>query len=255
MISTVDPEARHAHKTRERRQDGFKAHLVVEPDTGLITAGGVTKATGPDNSDAAVGAGCWPPTPPSPGPDEPTGRTIERSRAVGLEVLGDSAYGTGDALAALHDAGHTPMIKPWPPRPAVEGGFTIDDFTVDEDAGTVTCPNQVTRPISSNRNGHLRRRLRRLPAPGPLHHLPRPDAAHPASRHDALQRAHRARASTPAFQTVYRRHRPMVERSIAWLDPRQPAGALPRRRPRTTPGWSPRRRDQPPTPPRPRPPP
>ena len=38
VISTVDPDARHAHKTRERRQDGFKAHLVVEPDTGLTTA-------------------------------------------------------------------------------------------------------------------------------------------------------------------------------------------------------------------------
>jgi hypothetical protein len=35
MVSTVDPEARHAHKTREHRQDGFKAHIVVEPDTGL----------------------------------------------------------------------------------------------------------------------------------------------------------------------------------------------------------------------------
>ena len=56
VISTVDPEARHAHKTRERRQDGFKAHLVVEPDTGLTTARSVTKANGPDNSDATVGA-------------------------------------------------------------------------------------------------------------------------------------------------------------------------------------------------------
>lgn len=32
MISTVDPEARHAHKTQERCQDGFKAHIVIEPD-------------------------------------------------------------------------------------------------------------------------------------------------------------------------------------------------------------------------------
>ena len=55
MISTVDPDTRHAHKTRERRQDGFKAHVVVEPDTGLITNTGLTKATGPDNSDATVG--------------------------------------------------------------------------------------------------------------------------------------------------------------------------------------------------------
>jgi hypothetical protein len=47
-------------------------------------------------------------------------------------VLADSAYGTGDALAALHAVGHTPVIKPWPLRSAVPGGFTIDDFPVDE---------------------------------------------------------------------------------------------------------------------------
>ena len=56
VISTVDPDARHAHKTRERRQDGFKAHLVVEPDTGLTTVCELTKTNGPANSDAAVGA-------------------------------------------------------------------------------------------------------------------------------------------------------------------------------------------------------
>ena len=56
VISTVDPDTRHAHKTGERRQDGFKAHVVVEPDTGLTTAVRLTKADGTDNSDAAVGA-------------------------------------------------------------------------------------------------------------------------------------------------------------------------------------------------------
>ena len=51
VISTVDPDARHAHKTRERRQDGFKAHLVVEPDTGLTTVCALTKTNGSENSD------------------------------------------------------------------------------------------------------------------------------------------------------------------------------------------------------------
>ena len=55
VISTVDPEARHAHKTRARRQDGYKAHVVVEPDTGIVTDTALTLASGPDNSDAAVG--------------------------------------------------------------------------------------------------------------------------------------------------------------------------------------------------------
>ena len=35
--------------------------------------------------------------------------------------------------------------------------------------------------------------------------------------HHQLQREHRARAEHPDFQAVYRQHRPMVERSIAWL--------------------------------------
>ena len=35
--------------------------------------------------------------------------------------------------------------------------------------------------------------------------------------HDGLQRAHRTRAADPDFQAAYRRHRPMIERNIAWL--------------------------------------
>lgn len=66
VISTVDPDARHAHKTRERRQDGFKAHVVVEPDTGLTTVVALTKASGPENSDANVEPNWWSPTRPSP---------------------------------------------------------------------------------------------------------------------------------------------------------------------------------------------
>ncbi|MDT0354139.1 IS5/IS1182 family transposase, partial [Pseudonocardia sp. DSM 45834] len=48
VISTVDPEARHAHKTRAHHQDGYKAHVKVEPDTGLITGCALTPASGPE---------------------------------------------------------------------------------------------------------------------------------------------------------------------------------------------------------------
>ena len=37
VISTVDPDTRHVHKSLARRQDGFKGHLAIEPDTGIIT--------------------------------------------------------------------------------------------------------------------------------------------------------------------------------------------------------------------------
>jgi hypothetical protein len=211
VISTVDPDARHAHKTQHRRQDGFKAHIVIEPDTGLITQTELSKASGPDNSDATVGARLvsTDPTIDLPQPEQ-------AEQGSGLEVLGDSAYGSGEALDRLQKAGHTPIIKPLPLRPAVEGGFTAEDFTVDEDARTVTCPNGLTRTMTKNRtvtfgvackNCPLRARCTTAKTGRSLLiHI-----------HDKLQRAHRERAKGPAFQTVYRRHRPMVERSIAWL--------------------------------------
>jgi hypothetical protein len=201
VISTVDPDARHAHKTVSRRTDGFTAHVVVEPDTGLITNTRLTPAAGTNNTDAAVGMQLL----------------AEDTTVAGpTEVLGDSAYGTGDALATLQEAGHTAVIKPWPVKPAVPGGFTADDFAVDEAAGTATCPHGVTRPISRTRAVTFGAACRGCPlrqrctnaADGRTLHL------HPQ---DALQRRHRARAAHPDFQATYRRHRPMVERSLAWL--------------------------------------
>ena len=37
VISTVDPEARHGHKTQARSFDGYKGHVAIDPDTEIIT--------------------------------------------------------------------------------------------------------------------------------------------------------------------------------------------------------------------------
>ena len=203
VISTVDPEARHAHKTVHRRQDGFKAHVAIEPDTGIITDCALTKASGTaadgsSVSEATVGLGLL------DGEPEP------------VTVLGDSAYGSGEFRHELATRGHTDRAKPAPTRSAVPDGFTVDDFTVDHTAGTATCPNGVTRKIS--RTGvatfkaactgcPLRARCTRSRTGKSLKIRP----------HDALQRAARQAARDPNWLAEYRRHRPMVERSIAWL--------------------------------------
>ena len=44
LISTVDVEARHGHKSRARTFDGYKTHLNVDPDDELITNVAVTAA-------------------------------------------------------------------------------------------------------------------------------------------------------------------------------------------------------------------
>jgi len=201
VISTVDPDARHAHKTVHRRTDGFTAHVVVEPDTGLITATRLTAAAGTANSEATVGIELL------------TGDVTIRGP---VQVLGDSAYGTGQALAAVDRAGHTAVIKPWPLRPAIPGGFTLDDFTVDEAAGTVTCPHGITRPITVTRNAVFGAACRGCPLRARCTTAARGRTLQ-LHEHDALQRAHRARAADPEFQATYRRHRPMVERSLAWV--------------------------------------
>jgi IS5 family transposase len=207
VISVVDPHTRHAHKTVERRQDGFKAHLAVEPETGIVTGCELTQAAGVEAADGATGIRLL-----------DADDTIASPHRGGepVQVLGDSAYGTGDALAAITGAGHLPLVKPWVLRSAVPGGFTLDDFTVDQIAGTVTCPAGLTRTITAKRNVTFGAGCTGCPlrAQCTTAAAGRKLVLH---EHHQLQREHRQRAQDPAWQAAYRQHRPMVERSIAWL--------------------------------------
>jgi hypothetical protein len=194
VLSTVDPEARHTRKTNADKRDGYKAHIAAEPETGLVTECALTAATAPDG---------------------PTGVKLLAAEPPGLEVLGDTHYGSGETRAALHAAGHTQTIKPIPLHSAVPGGFTVHDFRVDRQAGMVRCPAGMTAPISSGRASFARH------CPGcPLRRRcttakrGRTLRLHP---HEEELRAARRRAVTRSFQESYRRWRPMVERSIAWL--------------------------------------
>jgi IS5 family transposase len=198
VISIVDPDTRHVHKSWSRRQDGFKAHLAVEPDTGLITECALTKANGSHNHEAAVGLQLL------DAEDEP------------VTVSADSAYGTGEFRAELSGRGHIDRVKPAPARGAIPSGFTVDDFTVDHDNRTVTCPNGLPRPIShigyvtfgaACTGCPLRARCTRS----------RTGKSLTIRRHDARQRAARQAARDPDWLAEYRRHRPMIERTIAWL--------------------------------------
>jgi hypothetical protein len=195
VISVIDPQARHTRKTNSDKRDGYKGHLAVEPETGLVTACALTAANLPDG---------------------PTGLGLLAGEAPGLEVLGDSAYGAGETRAALRAAGHTQTIKPLPLSSAVPGGFTLHDFRIDRQAGVVRCPVGATAPISSSGRASFARHcpgcpLRRRCTTAKGGRILR---LHP---HEDELRAARRWATTRSFQASYRRWRPMVERSIAWL--------------------------------------
>ena len=50
VISTVDPDARHGHKSSARGFDGYKGHAAVDPDSEIITATTVTPGNAGDAS-------------------------------------------------------------------------------------------------------------------------------------------------------------------------------------------------------------
>jgi hypothetical protein len=203
MVSVTDPEARHVHKNRARHQDGFKAHVAFEPEAGLFTAVELTGGTGPDGHEAAVAARLL------AGEQEP------------VTILGDSAYGTGELRRHLQDAGHSAVIKPPPLRQAVAGGFTVDDFTVDDQAGTAACPAGHTVTLGRpNADGARLAQFKALCRDCPLRQrcttskTGRVLNVHPQR---ALLAAARRAAADPAWKDEYRRWRPPVERAIAWL--------------------------------------
>jgi hypothetical protein len=171
--------------------------VTAEPGTGILTDEQLTKAAGEQNSDAAV-----------------AGQMIARETEP-AEVYGDCAYGTGGLRAALAEGGHTAVIKPKPLKPAVAGGFTVDDFTADEQAGTVTCPNGITRRITARRNVTFGAACRTCPLRARCT-TSKHGRALILHQHDALLRAARRDwCTSPALPENYRKHRPNVERAIA----------------------------------------
>ena len=150
VISTVDPEARHGHKTSAHSFDGFKAHAAIDPDSEIITATVVTAGNAGDASVAqeliedllatASGDGDENENDPS---------TREQTRAT---VYGDAAYGTGAVQSRLHDANIDSKCKTQPPS-AKGGLFAKDRFTINLDNDIVTCPGGITARIRRLKDG------------------------------------------------------------------------------------------------------
>jgi len=230
VISTVDPDARHTRKSGEARRDGYRAHLAADPKTGIITDEKLTRASGEDNSDPAVAAefvaaeagqaGSGPEDEPAVGQDSaaPAGAPQRAAGSGGpqepLAWYGDSAYGTGDLRGAIADAGHRAVIKPKPLRPPDEGGFTVDDFAVDERAGAVTCPAGHTAALSRTRVATFGALCRDCPLRSRCTTCKtgRKLVLHP--RDDLLRAARRDWAAT-GLRKDYMAWRPNVERAIA----------------------------------------
>lgn len=198
VISTVDTEARHGHKSHDRRFDGYKTHLSIDPDSELIDEVAVTAANAADHDavdDLLAGV--------ADAADKPI-------------VVGDSAYADGQTLSHLEGRGFHVMARV-PAAHARDGRYSKDDFDIDVDAGTVTCPAGQTAPIRFHERGGG------IAAFGPAcaacpraercttNRAGRSVTIHP---HEQILQDHKAAQQTAEWQQAYTGTRPKVERKI-----------------------------------------
>jgi hypothetical protein len=198
VISTVDTDARHGHKSKARRFDGYKAHFSVDPDSELIDEVVATPANTPDR-DAVPDL-----VESLPEQDPP-------------EIVGDAAYGDGATRAELEASGLR-LVAKVPPYRNTTGGYTKDRFAIDLERKTVTCPADHTVPIRFGRRGDGTASFAPHCATCPLasactrSRSGRTITIHP---HEGLLQRARSEQADPAWQARYRADRPMVERKIA----------------------------------------
>jgi hypothetical protein len=242
VISTVDPEARHGHKSSAHGFDGFKGHIALDPDSEIITA---TTVSAGNVGDAGVAEELIADliaderTPVAQNPDgpsasdeddvrteEPMAQSTEQGDDERACVYGDAAYGTGEIQSRLHDANIESKCKTQPPS-AKDGMFPKDRFVIDLGDDTVTCPAGVTVTIGRGKDGGGVAKFAAHCKTCPLaeqctrSHLGRKIRV--GVNEVALARA-RVQQADPAWRADYRATRPKVERKLGHLMRRRHGG-------------------------------
>jgi hypothetical protein len=233
VISTVDPEARHGHKTAARGFDGYKGHLAIDPDSEIITA---TTATPGNTGDAEAALDLLAEDLRDDDLDDDLDDLAGDADGEGdLAVYGDAAYGSGELLAEFEEQGVEVMCKVQPAS-APAGRFSKDRFEIDLDGGTVTCPGEHTvaiRPASKGGGTAVfGTRCGQCPLAAQCTGAAEGRTIRIGPHQAKLARARAAQAD-PAWKTEYRATRPKVERKIGHLMRRKHGGRRARVRGRT----------------------
>jgi hypothetical protein len=215
VISTVDPEARHGHKTASRGFDGYKGHIAIDPDSEIIVA---TEVTAGNAGDASAAEGLIGPT-----LDE-AARTEEQAT---MEIYGDASYGTADLVERIEGAGAAANVKVQRASPPRVGCFSQDDFAIDTKTHSACCPNGVRVQLRVHTDGSATAEFGAVCADCPLRAKcttsPSGRSLKIHAKHDTIARARRHQHD-PTWKARYRRTRPKVERKIGHLMRRKHGG-------------------------------
>ena len=202
ILSVHDQEMRHGRKSAHQRFDGYKlSAAATNSDTPLLTAVAVAPASEQDGPQAKLLIDAQP-------------KTLKPQR-----VLGDTAYGIADVREQLEERA-VEVLAPAATSRNVHG-FHKDQFQVDLDGATVTCPAGQVQPLSApDRNGERAAHFRRSQCGAcPL----KPDCTTQPHRSVRLRRredlllAAKLALDDPATAGHLRRTRPRIERLLGLL--------------------------------------
>lgn len=125
-ISIEDAEMRHGRKSKSKRFDGYKRHLAIDLDFGLIIAAAVTPAN-------------WPEDTATPALEQ----DIARLGVKITEASVDRGYINSTLVGGVLQGRGKVLCKPWSPT---NGSlFAKTDFAFDMRSRTITCPAGQTQ--------------------------------------------------------------------------------------------------------------
>lgn len=124
IISVEDPEMRHGHKTSKGKFNGYKAQVMIDEESEIVTNIGVTSGNRPDGEFA--------------------GAMIEKSPVKPSTIMGDTAYGTLEARDSIEEQ-HVKVLAPLPLGGKKTDKFGKHDFIIDFEEKICQCPaGQIT---------------------------------------------------------------------------------------------------------------
>ena len=215
MVSVIDPDSLHVHKTVHNYRDGFKAHMAIEPDTGLITACDLTAGNVGDGQ-AAVG--------------------LLEGEPAHTEVLADLAYGSADVRRSFRRASTRPSSSFDAAALCHRGWIQHRRLHCRHNSGNGHLPQRDHRQHHSHQQGRLRRQVSGVsPAPALHEGQERSQTDYSRAPRPALCRAERP---SP------RSSRPSIAGTGPWSNapspgwwPRATAGSPTAASPATRSGW------------------
>ena len=134
-ISIEDPDMRHGRKSRSKKIDGYKRHILKDLESGVVCAVALTRANTPESA-ATV--------------DLERDLKFQNIHLAELHI--DRAYLSSHWVTQRDDKLQI-FCKAWPVRNS--GRFDKNSFFLDWDTHLISCPNQVSVSFEPGKTVHF----------------------------------------------------------------------------------------------------